>query len=104
MSAPFTPTMNAFEKGLESIKPAAAIKLIDGWHAAVSELDVSGSKGIANDLEALKKALDSDEPDGDRVRTLVNKLGEAVGKIAPRSPDEKATPKLEELGKALAAA
>ena len=51
-----------------------------------------------------KKALDSDEPDGDRVRTLVNKLGESVGKIAPRSPDEKATPKLEELGKVLATA
>ena len=101
MPARFAATMNAFSDGLENVKPAAAIKLIDGWHEALQGLDVSGSKGIASDLEALKKALDTDAPDGDRVRTIVNRLGEAVQKIAPRAEDN-STPKLEELGKALA--
>lgn len=99
----FAATMNAFDKGLDTVKPTAAIKLIEDWHAQLTDLDIPGSKGIANDLEALKKALDNDTPDGDRVRTIVGRLGEAVGKIAPRAPDS-VTPKLEELGKALSAA
>ena len=103
MPARFTATANAFEKGIENTKPNAAVKMIEGWEAELEKVDVPGAKGIARDLEALKKALDKDEPDGERVKSLLGKLAEEVTKIAPRT-DGKVQPKLEELGEALKAA
>lgn len=35
MPTRFTATENAFARGAESITPAAAIKLIDGWEEAL---------------------------------------------------------------------
>lgn len=100
MPARFTATFNAFEKGIESVKPNAAVKLIEGWEAELDKTDVPGAKGIARDLESLRKALDKDEPDGERVSALVGKLAKAVTKIAPKA-DDKVAPKLEQLGQAL---
>jgi hypothetical protein len=102
MPARFAATATAFEKSIENTKPAAAIKLIEGWEEALSSVDIPGAKGIARDLEALKKALGADEPDGERVKTLLGKLAEAVTKIAGRT-DGNVQTKIEELGKALAA-
>jgi hypothetical protein len=103
MPARFAATANAFEKGIETIKPAAAIKLIEGWEEALANVDTPGAKGIARDLGALKTALGKDEPDGERIKALVAKLGEAVTKIAGRT-EGNVQPKLEELGEALTAA
>ena len=103
MPARFAATATAFEKGIESVKPDAAIKLIEGWEDALSSVDTPGAKGITRDLEALKKALGADQPDGERVKTLLGKLAEEVTKIAPRT-EGAVQPKLEELGEALKAA
>lgn len=96
----FAATANAFEKGIESITPAAAIKLIDGWEVALADLDVPGAKGISGDLERLKKALHADEPDAEKIKAIVGKLGEATTKIAGRA-DDKSQDKVAALGKAL---
>ncbi len=103
MPVRFAATANAFEKGIEATKPAAAVKMIEGWEEALKDVDVPGAKGIARDLEALKKALSADEPDGERVKTLLGKLAEGVTKIAGRT-EGAVQPKLEELGEALKAA
>ncbi len=103
MPARFAATATAFENGIEKTQPAAAIKIIEGWEDALKDIDIPGSKGIVRDLEALKKALDSDAPDGDRVKTLLGKLADEVTKIAPRT-EGAVTPKLEDLGAALKAA
>ncbi len=103
MPARFTATANAFEKGIDSIKPAAAIKLIEDWETSLKDFDGTGTKGIVRDLEALKKALGNDEPDAEKIKTLVAKLGEATTKIAAHAP-ENIKPKVEDLGKALTAA
>lgn len=103
MPARFAATANAFEKGIEATDPKAAIKLIEGWEDALSKVDLPGTKGIARDLEALKKALSNDNPDGERVKTLLGKLSEEVSKIAGRT-EGAVQPKLEELGEALKAA
>ena len=100
MPARFAATATAFEKGIEDTKPAAAIKLIEGWEDALKGVDIPGTKGIANDLEALKKALDGDEPDSARVKTLLGKLAGEVTKIAGRT-EGAIQPKLEDLGAAL---
>ena len=101
MPARFTTTINAFEKGIEKTKPQSAVKMIQGWEDELAKTDVSGAKGIAKDLEALRKALDKDEPDGERVMKLMSDLAESTSKIAPRVDDPKVGPKLEELGQAL---
>lgn len=103
MPARFVATANAFEKGVDSITPAAAIKLIDGWEESLKDLDVPGAKTIVRDLEALKKALGGDEPDAAKIKTLVGKLADETTKIAGHAP-EATKDKVAELGKALKAA
>ena len=80
MPARFAATEHAFDKGVDSITPAAAIKLIDDWETSLKDLDAPGAKTIVRDLEALKKALHAE--DGEKVRTLCGKLGEETTKIA----------------------
>ena len=104
MPVRFAATATAFEKGIENTTPASAIKMIEGWEEALSSVDTPGAKGIVRDLEALKKVLGADEPDGARVKSLLGKLAEEVTKIATRAEDEKVQPKLAELGEALKAA
>ncbi|MBV8971775.1 MAG: hypothetical protein JO290_05740 [Sphingomonadaceae bacterium] len=103
MPARFVATANAFDKGVETVKPAAGVKLIEDWEAELKDTDIPGAKGIAGDLERLKKALSADEPDAEKVKSLVHKLGEATTKIAERA-DDKVKDKVAELGKALSAA
>ncbi len=103
MPARFTATANAFEKGIEHTTASSGVKLIDAWEAELKDTDVPGAKGIAGDLERLKKALEASEPDAEKIRTLVHKLGEATAKIAERA-DEKTKEKVADLGKALSAA
>ena len=94
---------NAFEKGIENIKPEAGIKLIEYWEEALSSVDIPGTKGIARDLEALKKALGNETPDEERIKNLLGKLSEEVTKIAGRT-EGAVQPKLNDLGEALKAA
>jgi len=102
MPARFTATENAFEKGVDSIKPAAAVKLIEGWEEALKDAEITGAKGIVADLERLKKALEADKPDAEKIKTLVGKLGEATTKIASHA-DDKTKDKVAALGKSLSA-
>lgn len=99
MAVRFAATINAFNRGIEDMKPAAAASLIEDWETALAEVDVPGAKGIARDLAALRKQLESSTPDGERVAAIVARLGDAVTKIAPRA--EKVTEKLTGLGEAL---
>ena len=103
MPARFAATTNAFEKGVENIAPAAAIKLIEGWEEALSSVDIPGAKGIVRDLEALKKALGNETPDEERIKSLLGKLSDEVTKIAGRT-EGNIQPKLTDLGEALKAA
>lgn len=100
MPARFTATNNAFEKGVEHITPAAATKLIEDWEESLKDLDAPGAKGIVRDLEALKKALGTDQPDAEKIKSLLGKLGEATTKIASHATGNTG-PKTEELGKTL---
>ncbi|MBC7506903.1 MAG: hypothetical protein H7267_14465, partial [Sandarakinorhabdus sp.] len=99
MAVRFAATINAFNRGIEDIKPAAAVSLIEDWETALADVDVPGAKGISRDLAALRKQLESATPDGERVAAIVARLGDAVTKIAPRA--EKASEKLSGLGEAL---
>lgn len=99
MAARFGATLNAVNRGLENEKAAKGADLVEDWEAAVAELDKPGAKGIARDLAALRKQLESEKPNGERVRALLHRLGEATVKIADRA--EKQGDKVRELGEAL---
>jgi hypothetical protein len=99
MAIKFSATMNAINRGLEHVKPAKGVQMIEDWETALADLDLPGSKGILRDLEALKKQLEKDAPDGERVQALLHRLGAATLKIATRG--EKSEEKLKTLGEAL---
>lgn len=99
MAIRFAATMNAFNRGIEDAKPAAAINIIEDWETALADCDVPGAKGIARDLGALRKQLESGQPDGERISAIVARLGDATTKIAGRA--DKSGDKLEKLGAAL---
>ena len=97
----FTATENAVERGLENSTPSAGKKLVADWQAELKNADFTGAKGIAGDLDKLAKALDADEPDAEKVRELLGKLGEATLKAADKAENEKIAEKVRSLGEAL---
>ena len=102
LAVKFAATMNAVNRGLEDLKPAKGADLIEDWEAALSDVDTPGAKGIARDLAALRKQLEKDAPDGERVLALVHRLGAATNKIADKA--DKQGDKLKILGEALSEA
>lgn len=99
MAIKFAGTLNAVNRGLDSTKPAKGAEMIEDWETALSDLDLPGAKGILRDLASLRKQLERDEPDADRVHALLHRLGVATTKIADRA--DKSQDKLKTLGEAL---
>ncbi|KQN71269.1 hypothetical protein ASE90_07395 [Sphingomonas sp. Leaf67] len=94
--------MNAINRGLDDTKPAKGATIIEDWEAALADTDVSGAKGILRDLASLRKQLEKDAPDSDRVHDLLHRLGAATTKIAEKA--DKSQDKLRALGEALSEA
>jgi hypothetical protein len=95
----FAATLNAFNRGVEDLKPTTAVSIIEDWETALAEIDIPGTKGIARDLGALRKQLESAAPDSERVLAIIARLGDAVTKIAGRADSN--GEKLANLGTAL---
>lgn len=99
MAVKFAGTMNAINRGLEDTKPAKGADMIEDWEAALADIDTPGAKGILRDLASLRKQLEKDEPDADRVHALLHRLGTATTKIAEKA--DTSQDKLRALGEAL---
>jgi hypothetical protein len=99
MAVKFAGTMNAINRGLESTKPAKGADMVEDWEAALAEIDTPGAKGILRDLGALRKQLEKDAPDADRIHALLHRLGAATTKIADKADTNQE--KLKALGEAL---
>jgi hypothetical protein len=99
MAVKFAGTMNAINRGLESTKAPKGADMIEDWESALAEVDVPGAKGILRDLAALRKQLEKDAPDADRIHGLLHRLGAATTKIADKA--DKSQDKLKALGEAL---
>lgn len=99
MAIRFTATLNAFNRGIDTMKPAQAIQMIEDWDAALSEVDVPGAKGLARDLASLRRQLEAPAPDEDRINALLHRLGTATSRIADRS--DQSADKLHALGTAI---
>lgn len=101
MPARFTSLSNQLEKGLETVKPDAGAKQAAYWAEQLKDVDVSGVKGLAHDLENLQKKLEAAEPDGEAVKTLLGKIAGETDRIAGRVDDEKVSAKLKEVAEKL---
>ncbi|WP_242151882.1 MULTISPECIES: hypothetical protein [unclassified Sphingomonas] len=99
MAVKFAGTMNAINRGLETTKAAKGADMIEDWEAALADIDTTGAKGILRDLGSLRKQLEKDAPDADRVHALLHRLGAATTKIADKA--ETNQEKLKALGEAL---
>ncbi len=99
MAVKFAGTMNAINRGLDETKPSKGADMVEDWEAALADLDISGSKGILRDLGSLRKQLEKETPDADRVHALLHRLGTATTKIADKA--DKSQDKLKALGEAL---
>jgi hypothetical protein len=99
MAIKFAATLNAVNRGLEKTKADKGVDLIEDWETALADLDLPGAKGIARDLASLRKQLERDNPNADRIHALLHRLGEATTKIAERA--DKNSDKISDLGRAL---
>ena len=102
MAVKFAGTMNAINRGLDGTKPAKGADMIEDWETALADVEVTGAKGILRDLAALRKQLEKDAPDADRIHALLHRLGAATTKIADKA--ETNGEKLKALGEALSEA
>jgi hypothetical protein len=99
MALKFAGTMNAINRGLDTTKATKGADMIEDWEAALADVETSGAKGILRDLGSLRKQLERDEPDADRVHALLHRLGAATTKIADKADGQQE--KLKALGEAL---
>ena len=94
----FADTIHAVEK----TNAGKGATLAGEWEKELGKLDTPGAKGIQHNLESLRKQLEKDEPDVERVGKLLGELGEATTRIAERA--ETNGDKLKELGAVLSKA
>ena len=99
----FTATENAFDKGIEKTSAKQGAKLAGEWVEALRGADFIGSKGLASELERLEKLLSADEPDADKLKTLLEKIGQDTAKAADRAEDPKVAEKVRKLAEAMGA-
>ena len=101
MSKRFAAVEHAAEKGLENITPSAGAKLVNEWAQEVGALDLPGAKGLHGELVQLERELGKGQPDAERVRTLLAKIGPATIKLADQCDDDKVAHKVRSLGEVL---
>ncbi len=99
MAVKFAATMNAINRGLEKTNSDKGGDLVEDWETALADLDLPGAKGISRDLASLRKQLEKEKPNADRIHALLHRLGEATVKISERA--EKNGDKVRDLGQAL---
>jgi len=99
----FAATIKHFGEGVKGFTISAAVKNIEGWETTLGEMDTPGAKGLVRDLERLKKMIQMDQIDGEAVKDLLGKLGEATVKFAGKA-DSKNGDQVQKLGEALTSA
>jgi len=97
----FTATENAFDKGIEKTSAKQGAKLAGEWVEELRKADFTGSKGLASELERLEKLLNEDEPDTDKLKALLEKIGADTAKAADRAEDPKVAEKVRKLAEAM---
>jgi hypothetical protein len=101
MAAYFAGTLTALKKGITKMSISAAIRNIENWEESLQDVEITGCRAILRDLGALKKQLQEDEPDGERIRHLMARLASQTMSVADRA-DDRYGDKIKNLGELLA--
>lgn len=72
------------EGDITTLSPASAATYIDLWVARLGSMD--GTDALVSDLEALKRALTSEETDGDKAAELTFSLSRGTKRLADGNP------------------
>lgn len=78
----FETTINAIKQGAKALTVQQAVGNIEGWEEYLSKHDHAGVKRVVTDLGKLKKLLQTDQLDGEAIKTLVQKLGKETAAVA----------------------
>jgi hypothetical protein len=100
MVAYFSGTIDALKKGVTKMSVSAAIRNIENWEENLRDIELSGCRSILRDLAALKKQLQEDQPDGERIRHLMAKLASETITISEKT-DARHSDKIAKLGEML---
>ncbi len=99
----FDTTIKALKEGAKAFTVDKAVANIEGWEEYLSKHQHAGVKSVVADLGKLKKMLQSESLDGEKIKALVHKLGKDT--VAVAGDDENSTSeKINEIGKLLSAA
>jgi hypothetical protein len=101
MAAYFSGTLTALKKGVTKMSISAAIRNIENWEDSLQDVELTGCRAILRDLGALKKQLQDDEPDGERIRHLMAKLASQTVAVSEKA-DTRYSDKIANLGEMLA--
>ena len=101
MAAYFSGTINALKRGITKMTVSAAVRNIENWEENLAEVEVSGCRAVLRDLGTLKKQLQEDEPDGERIRHLIARLASQTISVSEKA-DARYRDKIADLGEMLA--
>ena len=85
---------------IQSLKPEAAVKNIEGWEKFLEQHEVEGAKKLTTDLNKLKALLQEEELDDTKIKALMQKLGKETTALASHAKAGEAE-HIKELGSAL---
>lgn len=88
---------------IQSLKPEAAIKNIEGWETFLKDHEVEGAKKLVTELEQLKKLLGAGELDDKKIKALMTKLGKETAALSGEAKGAEAE-HIKQLGEALQSA
>jgi hypothetical protein len=100
MVAYFSGTIDALKKGVTKMSVSAAIRNIEHWEESLRDIELTGCRSILRDLGALKKQLQVDQPDDERIRHLMAKLASETVTISKKA-DARHSDKIAKLGEML---
>jgi hypothetical protein len=101
MAAYFSGTIAALKKGITQMSISAAVRNIENWEESLQDVELTGCRAILRDLAALKKQLQEEEPDGERIRHLMARLANQTIAVGERA-DGRYADKIANLGELLA--
>ena len=96
----FDATIKHIKEGIKGFTVSAAVKNIEGWEAHLEKVETSGVKAITGDLKNLKKELQADEINSEKVKQILVKLGKDTVNLAGKAEGDKAE-KIKNLGESV---
>ncbi len=96
----FDATIKHIQDGVKGFTVKAAVTNIEGWEATLEKSESAGVKTLVKDLGTLKKYIQAEAPDGEKIKTLLAKIGKETVAMAGKAEGKNAE-KTKVLGEAL---